>query len=135
MGVLRDFFRLADAGMRQRERTDWRENLRQSADLAEQFSNTPEAYGVSEANPFKNLTLYASMIQGNGTVISLNQTSQAPDGTPIYTVELELRFPNQAPYRSNYRTMIALSALPGWQPGAMFPFRVSPDDPNALMLG
>ena len=136
MGVFRDIFRLADAGIRQQNTTDWRENLRQSADLAEQLSNQPPAsHGVSQANPFVNMTMYAGMLQGSGRVIALHSSGKDLDGVPIYAVELELSFPERAPYRAIYQTVIANEALHNWRAGATLPFRVSPDEPNALMLG
>lgn len=128
--------RLAEAGARQREKTDWRENLRHSADLAEQLSHQqPASHGVSQANPFANMTMHAGMLQGSGTVIALHNSGKDFDGVPIYAVELELNFPEHTPYRATYQTVIAQAALHNWHVGATLPFRVSPDDPNALMLG
>ncbi|WP_394940664.1 hypothetical protein [Psychromicrobium sp. YIM B11713] len=136
MGVFGDILRLMKAGQQQRHNTDWRENLRQSADLSEQLAAQPAVnHGISAANPFAAMTLYAGMLQGSGTVLALHRTSQDLLGSPIYTVELELSFPGQPNYRASYQTMIAEAALHNWKVGAKLPFRVSPDDPNALMLG
>lgn len=38
-------------------------------------------------------------------------------------------------YRTTYQTVIADSALSNWQPDAVLPFRVSPENPHSLMLG
>ncbi|MGK9147435.1 hypothetical protein KXS11_07415 [Plantibacter flavus] len=140
MGVFGDVFRLMKAGTKQTANTDLAANLRQSADLAEQFGgaapNTPlGTHGAAAANPFTNLAAYANMLQGSGTVVSLAPTGGDVAGTPVYAVELDVTVPGREPYRTRYQTVIAQAALPGWQPGAMFPFRVSPTDPHSLMLG
>jgi len=50
-------------------------------------------------------------------------------------VEFDVTLPGADPYRATYKTVIAEAALHGWQPGAVLPVRVSPDDRTAIMLG
>lgn len=140
MGVFGDVFRLMKAGAKESMNTDYAANLKQSADLAEQFGGSAPnqplgSHGAATANPSANMTAYANMLQGSGTVVSLAPTGGDVTGTPVYAVELDITVPGQETYRTSYQTVIAQAALPNWQPGAMFPFRVSPTDPHALMLG
>ena len=135
MGVFKDIFRLSKAGIQQSLETDYVGNLRRSADLAEQATTRGPTHGAAGANPFTNLAMFNSMIQGNGRVLALRDSGSRLEDTVIYDVDMEITLPGQAPYPAVYRTVIALSALPNWQPGALFPMRVSPDDPQSMMLG
>ena len=90
---------------------------------------------AAQANPFANMSMFQSMIQGNGRVLAITDSGSRLDDTMIYDVDMEITLPGREPYPSVYRTVIALSALPNWQPGALFPMRVSPDDPHSMMLG
>lgn len=135
MGILNDIFRLGKAGVKQSLNTDYAANLRQSADLAEQATTRGATHGAAGANPFANLAMFNSMIQGNGRVLAVRDSGSRLDDAVIYDVDMEITVPGQAPYPAVYRTVIALSALPNWQPGALFPMRVSADDPQSIMLG
>lgn len=140
MGVIGDIFRLMRGEVRQSANIDYAANLKHSADLADQFAgadpNQPlGTHGAASANPFTNMTAYGSMLQGSGTVVSLAPTGAEVTGTPVYAVVLDVVVPGRDPYRTTYQTVLAQAALPKWQPGASYPFRVSPTDPHALMLG
>lgn len=140
MGVFRDIGRLMKAGIAESSRIDYAEALRQSADLAEQLAGTdPRApqgtHGAASADPFANMSAYASMTPASGTVLSLAPTGAEVTGTPVYAVELEVTIDGRPPYRTGYQTVIAAGALHNWQPGSVLPFRVSPNDPHSLMLG
>lgn len=135
MGILNDIFRMGKAGVKQSLNTDYAANLRQSADLAEQATTRGATHGAAGANPFANLAMFNSMIQGNGRVLAVRDSGSRLDDAVIYDVDMEITVPGQAPYPAVYRTVIALSALPNWQPGALFPMRVSADDPQSIMLG
>lgn len=137
MGIFGDIGRLMKAGVESSARTDYAENLRQSANLAEQHSSGQLAgtHGAAGANPFENMNMYASMDAVSGTVISLERTQREVQGVPVYRVELEIEADGRPSYRTTYETLIAAGAKPNWQPGKMLPFRVSKTDPNQLMLG
>jgi hypothetical protein len=138
--MLRDIWRLVRVGIRQTTATDYAEALRQSADLAEMWAGVNGSqplgtHGAATANPFANLAFLQGAVPAAGTVISLAPTGQHLGEVPIYAVELEMRMDGREPYRTTYRTVIGAGALPNWQPGRMLTFRVSPDDPHAIMLG
>jgi hypothetical protein len=140
MGVLRDLFRLTKAGYAQSANTDYRENLRRSADLAEQFAgvgpnDVAGTHGGAVANPFTNMAAYGQMLQGSGTVVALADSGKRLAETVVYTVQLDVTLPGEAPYRTVYQTVIAEGALHNWQPGSVLPVRVSPNDRNSVMLG
>lgn len=140
MGVFSDLGRLMKAGFRQSMETDYAENLRLSADLAEQFvGQRPDqptgTHGAATPNPLTNMAKYGQMIRGSGTVLTVTPTEKVIADTPVYEVRMEIVLPGRAPYPTVYRTVIAQAALPGWQPGAMFPVRVGPEDLHSVMLG
>jgi hypothetical protein len=140
MGVFGDLFRLGKAGVTQSLNTDYAANLKQSADLAEQFAGVdPNAplgtHGAASANPFANMSAYAGMIAGSGTVVALRDSGRRVGTDVIYDVDLDVTLPGAEPYRAVYTTVLAQAAVPNWQPGAMYPFRVSPTDRNSLLLG
>ena len=140
MGVLNDVWRLIKAGGRERANIDYAESLRQSADLAEAMAGTNPGgpggtHGAAAPNPFTNLEFMRQAIPVAGTVVALAPTDQVLGGTPIYAVELDVLRDGAPVYRTTYRTVIAAGALHNWQPGKVLPFRVSPTDPHALMLG
>lgn len=140
MGVLNDVWRLIKAGGRESARTDYAEALRQSADLAEAMAGADPAapagtHGAAAANPFTNLEFLRQAIPVAGTVVALAPTGQVLGDVPIYAVELDVQRDGAPIYRTTYQTVIAAGALHNWQPGKVLPFRVSPTDPHALMLG
>lgn len=137
MGMLDDLFRLGKAGMQQSATTDYAANLKASADLAEAYArgDLEGTHGSASANPFTNMSMYASMMPGTATVIDLVDTGKRLDVDTIYAVELEVVVPDQPPYRTIYKTVIAAPALIHWRVGSSMPVRVSPTDPTALMLG
>jgi len=136
MGVFGDIGRLMKAGVEQSLRTDYAENLRLSADLAEQMTDpAAPAAGGSPANPFAAMAAYSSMTPASGTVVSLAPTGRQITDTPVYAVELDILIDGQTVYRTTYETLIAAGALHNWQPGKVLPFRVSTTDPHSIMLG
>jgi hypothetical protein len=140
MGIFNDLFRLTKAGAQQSLDTDYAANLKQSADLAEQFAGLKPGepvgtHGAATANPFDNMRMYAGMIRGTGTVVSVSDSGTKLLSDTIYAVELDIRLPSLDAYRTVYKTVIAEAALLNWQPGAVIPLRVSPSDPHAIMLG
>ena len=137
MGIFGDIGRLMKAGIEESARTDYAENLRQSADLAEQMSRQHrdgENPGES-ANPFANLAAYNSMTPAAGTVVSLAPTGAQVTQTPVYAVVLDILIDGPPVYRTSCETLIAAGALHNWQPGAVLPFRVSTTNPHSIMLG
>lgn len=151
MSVIRDLLRLLRVTRELPPLPSMRETIRQSADIAEQWGRVAEAfadpraaaapagsggpYGAATADPFANLAFSQTGLQASGTVIGCTPEGSAVDGLTVYAVLLEVRIEGREPYRATYRTVIAEAARHNWRPGAVLPFRVSPDDPEALLLG
>lgn len=151
MGVIRDLLRLLRATRELPPRPTVRETIRQSADIAEQWGRVAEAYaypttaaapmgrggphGAATADPFANLAFHQNGLPASGTVIACTPEGSAVEGLTVYAVLLEVRIEGREPYRATYRTVIAEAARHNWRPGAVLPFRVSPEDPQALLLG
>ena len=150
MGVIRDLLRLMRAARELPPHPTAREAIRQSADIAEQWGRVAEPfahqtaaaptgpggpYGAATADPFANLAFHQNGLPASGTVIACTPEGSSIDGLTVYAVLLEVRIEGREPYRATYRTVIAEGARHNWSPGAVLPFRVSPDDPQALMLG
>lgn len=134
MGIINDVLRLMAAGSRASAGRDPRRDLAESAALAERFSGPPTGDALGP-DPFLNATRYGRMVQGSGTVRGIEPTGAEYDGVAVYAVDFEIRLPGRDPYRTRYVTILAEAARPNWQPGAMFPIRVDPDDPHAVALG
>ncbi len=151
MGVIRDLRRLMRATRELPPHPTAREAIRQSADIAEQwgrvagaFANQTTAaaptgpggpYGAATADPFANLAFHQNGLPASGTVIACTPEEPSADGLTVYAVLLEVRVEGREPYRATYRTVIAEAARHNWRQGAVLPFRVAPDDPQALLLG
>jgi hypothetical protein len=136
MSVIRDVLRLMKAGLEQSAHTDYAENLRLSADLAEQYTQGfPATHGAAGANPFTNMAAMDTWVRGSGRVIGLTPTGQVVAGTAVYAVDFEVTVEGRTPYRATYQTVIAPAALHNWQPDALLPVRVDPANPQVLMLG
>lgn len=151
MGVIRDLLRLMRATRELPPHPTAREAIRQSADIAEQWGRVADAfanqttaaapsgpggpYGAATADPFANLAFHQNGLPASGTVIACTPEEPSADGLTVYAVLLEVRIEGREPYRATYRTVIAEAARHNWRQGAVLPFRVSPDDPQALLLG
>ncbi|PRB09103.1 hypothetical protein [Microbacterium sp. MYb64] len=151
MGLIRDLRRLMRATRELPPHPTAREAIRQSADIAEQWGRVADAfayqttaaapsgpggpYGAATADPFANLAFHQNGLPASGTVIACTPEAQSADGLAVYAVLLEVRIEGREPYRATYRTVIAEAARHNWRQGAVLPFRVSPDDPQALLLG
>ncbi|MGI6877568.1 hypothetical protein [Microbacterium sp. gxy059] len=140
MGLFRDLRRLWAVARENRRHMDIAESIRVSADAAEHWSRVARdasrgVYGAAVPDPFANLAFHQRGLAASGRVLSLAPTAEAFEGATVYDVRLEVRIDGREPYETAYRTVIAAAALPNWQPGRVLPFRVSPADPHALLLG
>ena len=70
-----------------------------------------------------------------GTVKSITDTGQQIQGSPVMEVVLSVQVPGQEPYDVTHKQVIALQAMGNWQPGAIFPVRVDPNEPRSVIIG
>jgi hypothetical protein len=78
---------------------------------------------------------YGSGLAGNATVTAISDTGTMINNAPVMELDLTVAVPGREPYPVKHRQLIALSAIPNFQPGKMFPVHVDHQDPNKLMIG
>jgi hypothetical protein len=86
-------------------------------------------------NPGGQAALYQTGIQGNATIVSVADTGMFVNQAPVLELELTVSLPGQEPYTAKHKQLVSHVALANFQPGKSFPVRVSPQDPNELIIG
>jgi hypothetical protein len=86
-------------------------------------------------DPNSAAALYNGGLQGNATVNSITETGQLINHAPVCELDLTVQVPGKEPYQVKHRQLIALSALPRFQPGSMFSVRVDQNDPSKIIIG
>jgi len=71
---------------------------------------------------------------GTATVTGVRQTGTFVNNNPECELHLQVSVDGGAPYHVNHRQVLAMVALPGFQPGASVPVRVDPEDPASLII-
>ena len=71
---------------------------------------------------------------GCATVSDVRQTGTFVNDNPECELDLHVSVDGGEPYRVTHRQVLAMVALPGFQPGASVPVRVDPDDPLNLVI-
>jgi hypothetical protein len=71
---------------------------------------------------------------GCATVSDVRQTGTFINDNPECELDLHVSVDGGEPYRVTHRQVLAIVALPGFQPGASVPVRVDPDDPLNLVI-
>jgi hypothetical protein len=71
---------------------------------------------------------------GTATVSGVRQTGTFVNNNPECELELQVTVDDGEPYAVKHRQVLAMVALPGFQPGASVPVRVDPDDPASLII-
>jgi len=100
--------------------------------------------GVAQANAMmgdlaeqqqKTQMLMATGIVGQATIDSVTDTGVTINENPEIAIALTVTVPGGEPYKATLKQVISRLAIAGYQPGATVPVRVSPDDPQVLMIG
>lgn len=92
-----------------------------------------QAGGV--ADPAGQAMLYQTGIQGSATIVSVSDTGMFVNEAPVLMLELQVSVPGRKPYTATHKQLVSHAALANFQPGKTFPVRVSPQDPNELIIG
>jgi hypothetical protein len=79
--------------------------------------------------------LMTSGIVGQATVDAINDTGVTVNDNPQVEFVLDVTIPGREPYKASLTQVVSRLAIAGFQPGATVPVRVSPDDPQVLMIG
>ena len=72
---------------------------------------------------------------GNATITAVNDTGTMINNAPVMELTMMVSVPGKEPYEVKHRQLVALSAIPNFQPGKMVTVRVSPQDPNSITIG
>lgn len=100
--------------------------------------------GVAQANEMlgdvaeqqqKAQMLMTTGIVGQATVDSINDSGVTVNENPQVEFVLDVTLPGREPYKASLTQVVSRLAIAGFQPGATVPVRVSPDDPQVLMIG
>jgi hypothetical protein len=78
---------------------------------------------------------YANGLAGNATVTAINDTGTLVNNAPVMELDLMVTVSGREPYPVKHRQLVALSAIPNFQPGKMFPVHVDQNDPNRIVIG
>ena len=78
---------------------------------------------------------YANGVAGNATVTAISDTGTMVNNAPVMELDLTVAVPGREPYSVKHRQLVALSAIPNFQPGKMFPVHVDQQDPTKLVIG
>jgi hypothetical protein len=78
---------------------------------------------------------YATGLAGNATVTAISDTGTMVNNAPVMELDLTVNVPGREPYQVKHRQLVALSAIPNFQPGKTFPVHVDQQDPTKLVIG
>jgi hypothetical protein len=99
--------------------------------------------GVSQANQMltglkdeqqKAAALMASGIVGQATIDHVTDTGVTVNDNPQVQFNLTVTVPGREPYPATLTQVVSRIVIGNFQPGATVPVRVSPDDPQTLMI-
>ena len=99
--------------------------------------------GVAQANEMlgdvaeqqqKAQMLMTTGLVGQATIDAVNDTGVTINENPQIELALTVTVPGRDPYKASLTQVISRIAIAGFQPGSTVPVRVSPDDPQVLMI-
>jgi hypothetical protein len=91
--------------------------------------------GAEMASMAASAGAYASGLAGNATVTGISDTGTMVNNAPVMELDLTVAVPGRDPYPVKHRQLVALSAIPNFQPGRTFPVHVDQQDPTKLVIG
>ncbi len=78
---------------------------------------------------------YGNGVAGNATVKAISDTGTMVNNAPVMELDMTVTVPGREPYDVKHRQLVALSAIPNFQPGKTFPVHVDQQDPTKLTIG
>ena len=66
---------------------------------------------------------------------AISDTGTMVNNAPVMELDLQVTVPGKEPYQVKHRQLVALSAIPNFQPGKTFPVHVDQQDPTKLTIG
>lgn len=80
-------------------------------------------------------TLMETGIAGQATITSIADTGATINDNPQVRLGLQVELPDRPVYDATVTQLVSRLSVSNFQPGAVVPVRVSPDDPQVLMIG
>ena len=74
-------------------------------------------------------------IAGQGVITALRDTGVQVNMQPQFQIDLTVTVPGKDPYPVTITRVVQMSAIAMYQPGAVFPVKVDPDDPAVAIIG
>ena len=93
------------------------------------------AAGPGMMDPAGSAALYSGGLAGSATIDGVSDTGMFVNEAPVLELDMTVTVPGREPYKAKHRQLVSHAALARFQPGAVMPVRVSPDDPQTLMIG
>jgi hypothetical protein len=82
----------------------------------------------------KTTALMASGIVGQARIDAISDTGMTVNDNPQVQFNLTVTVPGREPYPATLTQVVSRIAIGSFQPGATVPVRVSPTDPQTLMI-
>ena len=82
----------------------------------------------------KTAALMSNGIAGRARVDQISKTGTTINEHPRVLIELTVTIPGRDPYAAALTQVVSRIAIASFQPGATVAVRVSPDDPQTLMI-
>jgi hypothetical protein len=86
-------------------------------------------------DPAGTAALYGTGLAGSATIDAVSDTGMFVNEAPVLELDMTVTLPGREPYKAKHRQLVSHAALARFQPGSVMPVRVSPDDPQTLMIG
>ncbi len=90
--------------------------------------------GNLAAEQQKAQSLMATGIVGQATIDQVTDTGVTVNDNPQVQFNLTVTLPGREPYPATLTQVVSRIVIGNFQPGATVPVRVSPDDPQTLMI-
>jgi hypothetical protein len=127
---LKELKRKADA----QPRPSMMEGVRAANDALDQ-AQALQAGAAGMMDPGGAGALYAGGIAGSAAIDSVADTGMFVNEAPVLELSMTVTIPGRPPYPVKHRQLVSHAALARFQPGSVLPVKVSPQDPNQLMIG
>jgi hypothetical protein len=82
----------------------------------------------------KTAALIAGGIVGQAMINEVTDTGATINDNPRVQLHLTVTVPGRAPYPATLTQVVSRMSIGRFQPGSAVPVRVSPDDPQTLMI-
>jgi hypothetical protein len=93
-----------------------------------------EMLGDYQADAAKAQHLAVNGRPGTATIAAIRQTGVVVNENPQVELDLQVQVDAGAPYGVTHKQVIAMIAIPQFQPGCVVPVKVDPDDPQSLII-